>query len=152
MTRAALLRGSLLALVVLGCEEGPIVARRALFSPVVGCYSLDVSKIDSFYAPHLAATLGRFRLMADSVSLQHPELRRIDGRPPGATHELAMWSVDSSTDRIWVSVSDGFTGYTLDVRPDAKNLIGTAINFGDYGPTKDRIGRVRAVRAPWPAS
>ena len=90
-----------------------------------------------------------FRLDTARVSLQHPELRRVI-TPPGESSatSLSLWSADSLSDTLRISIGDGFTGVTLATVLKGATLAGEVTAWGDGGPWNENLGRVRLTKIP----
>ena len=144
--RALLSMLSAFALACAGPESaGEVLTRHSVPSVVPGCYALATG--------HDTAALGRarlFRLDADPVSATHRDLHPATSLVDSTRERVSLWSADSLSDTVRVSIGDGFTGVTAIVVASPTGLRGRAIGYGDAGPSESVLGEVEYARRPCP--
>jgi hypothetical protein len=115
---------------------------------VVGCYTVTpITALDSSVKAGLLTRAGEFELVADSLSAQRPDLRRVRRVPQQFSTPFAFWSFDSTSRRVYVQVGSVFGGYSFRFVRSGTSLEGRAIEFTDDGTTPPPVGIVRAVRS-----
>ena len=114
-------------------------AQRTLRDAALGCYRLELT--DSVQQSVRDTILGNasvFRLHAASVSAKHPEIRKVTaagaGPVPQTDYHHRVWTADSRSDSIAVSIGNGFTGISLVLAPNGGVWTGYAATFSDDRP------------------
>ena len=133
------------------------IAARHLRAAAIGCYQLDSAALPDSLRRGLLNRIGALQLRADLMVPRHPELRRVGGfasRSGGAVDSaIGMWSADSLSDSIAVSIGDGFNGLALQLVPAGTDWQGGIRGYTDFGPERIReLGPVRVVRIACPAA
>lgn len=133
------LRAGIIALVLIdACHtEHPSRAHLAQrVAAAAGCYELE-SLVS--HRPE-GGPLGRYRLLAESVGVQMPRLRRLELLTTGDSFDdrfqaFRLWRMDSLSDTIHVQAGDGFTAQFFRGVPTAGgDWSGVAGTAGDAGP------------------
>jgi hypothetical protein len=120
-----------------------VLARRGAPPAVAGCYTLATGHDTVAFARARA-----FRLELRPASAKHPDLHPATSLVDSTRERLSLWSADSLSDTVRVSIGDGFTGVTAVVMPSRDGLRGHAISYGDMGPSASRLGEIAYERRP----
>ena len=88
-----------------------------------------------------------FQLDTARVSAQHPDLHRVITAPAESlATRMSLWSADSLSDTLRISIGDGLTGITLATVQEGTVLTGEVSAWGDAGPWSNNLGRVRFTK------